>query len=138
MSMRARAGFSLLEAVVALAIVGVTAVAALASVGAELRAAGDARTMLEAEALAVHQLSTIEMLTAEQLQRIPDSLARGQFDAPFERYRWTASSEPVLGEEGLTEVRVDIVWEGGSLPLRTLLFRRSALADLTASSTPPR
>ncbi len=138
MSMRARPGFSLLEAVVALAIVGVTAVAALASVGAELRAAGDARTMLEAEALAVHQLSTIEMLTAEQLQRIPDSLARGQFDAPFERYRWTASSEPVLGEEGLTEVRVDIAWEGGSLPLRTLLFRRSALADLTVSSSPPR
>jgi prepilin-type N-terminal cleavage/methylation domain-containing protein len=138
MSMRARSGFSLLEAVVALAIVGVTAVAALASVGAELRAAGDARTTLEAEALAVHQLSAIEMLTAEQLQRIPDSLARGEFDPPFDRYRWTASSEAVLGEEGLTEVRIDILWETGSLPLRTLLFRRSAQADMTASSTPPR
>ena len=138
MSMLARPGFSLLEAVVALAIVGVTAVAALASVGAELRAAGDARTILEAEALAVHRLSSIEMLTAEQLQRIPDSLARGAFDPPFERYRWTASSEPVLGEEGLTEVQIEIAWEGGSLPLRTLLFRRSALADLTVSTSPPR
>ena len=129
MSMRARPGFSLLEAVVALAIVGVTAVAALASVAAELRAADAARTTREAEALAVHRMSTLELLTAEQLQRIPDSLARGAFDPPFERYRWTASSDPVLGEEGLTEIKVDIEWKTGSLPLRTLLFRRSALAQ---------
>ena len=131
MSTRARPGFSLLEVIVALAIVGVTAVGALASVGAELRAAEDARTALEAEALAVHRMSTLEMLSAEQLQRIPDSLARGQFDPPFERYRWTARSEPVLGEEGLTEVDLEVQWEGGSFPLRTLLFRVSPLASLS-------
>jgi prepilin-type N-terminal cleavage/methylation domain-containing protein len=125
MSMRARNGFSLLEAVVALAIVGVTAVGALASVGAELRAADDARTTLEAEALAVYRMSTLEMLTSEQLQRIPDSLARGTFEPPFERYRWTASSEPVLGEEGLSEVQLDIHWKDGTFPLHTLLFRPS-------------
>ena len=130
MSMRARSGFSLLEAVVALAIVGVTAVGALASVGAELRAADDARTTLEAEALAVYRMSTLEMLTADQLQRIPDSLARGTFDPPFERYRWTASSEPVMGEEGLNEVQLDIHWQGGTFPLRTLLFRPSPFAAM--------
>jgi prepilin-type N-terminal cleavage/methylation domain-containing protein len=135
MSMRARAGFSLLEVIVALAIVGVTAVGALASVGAELRAADDARTTLEAEALAVHRMSTLEMLTAEQLQRLPDSLARGAFDPPFERYRWTAATEPLLGEEGLTEVRVDVVWKTGSFPLRTLLFRQSTLS-LSGATTP--
>ena len=138
MSMRARSGFSLLEAVVALAIVGVTAVGALAAVGAELRAADDAQTTLEAEALAVYRMSTLEMLTAEQLQRIPDSLARGTFDPPFERYRWTAVTEPVLGEEGLTEVRLDIAWKTGSFPLRTLLFRQSALVSAAASSGPVR
>ena len=124
MSMRARAGFSLLEAVVALAIVGVTAVAALGSVGAEIRAAEDARIALEAEALAVQQLALIEILTGEDLQRLPDSLARGRFDPPFERYRWTASTTPVLGEEGLTAVQVDVEWSSGSFPLRTLLYRR--------------
>ena len=131
MSMRARSGFSLLEAVVALAIVGVTAVGALASVGAELRAAEDSRTTLEAEALARYEMSAIEMLTAEQLQRLPDSLARGPFDPPFERYRWTAATEPVLGEEGLTEVQVDVVWKQGSFPLRTLLFRLSSQSTTT-------
>ena len=133
MSMRARTGFSLLEAVVALAIVGVTAVGALASVGAELRAADDARTTLEAEALAVYRMSTLEMLTADQLQRIPDSLARGTFDPPFERYRWTASSEPVMGEEGLNEVQLEIHWKGGTFPLRTLLFRPSPFASMEVS-----
>ncbi len=134
MSMRARSGFSLLEAVVALAIVGVTAVGALASVGAELRAADDARRTLEAEALAVYRMSTIEMLTADQLQRIPDSLARGTFEPPFERYRWTATTEPVLGEEGLSEVLLDIHWTGGSFPLRTLLFRPSPFASMGVSA----
>jgi prepilin-type N-terminal cleavage/methylation domain-containing protein len=134
MSMRARSGFSLLEAVVALAIVGITAVSALASVAAELRAAEDARATLEAEALAVHRMATLELLTADELQRIPDSLARGTFDPPFERYSWTASSEPVLGEEGLTEVDLEIAWKGGSFPLRTLLFRLSPVAALGLSS----
>ena len=131
--MRARNGFSLLEAVVALAIVGVTAVGALAAIGAELRAVDDARTTLEAEALAVHRMKTIEMLTAEQLQRVPDSLARGTFEPPFQRYRWTVATEPVLGEEGLTEVAVEVVWKTGSFPLRTLLFRRPTLSSLTPS-----
>jgi prepilin-type N-terminal cleavage/methylation domain-containing protein len=133
MSMRARGGFSLLEAVVALAIVGVTAVGALAAVGAELRAADDARTALEAEALAVHRMKTIEMLTAEQLQRVPDSLARGKFEPPFERYRWTVATEPVMGEEGLTEVAVEVEWKTGVFPLRTLLFRRPTLSSLTSA-----
>jgi prepilin-type N-terminal cleavage/methylation domain-containing protein len=137
MSTRARPGFSLLEVIVALAIVGVTAVGALASVGAELRAAEDARTTLEAEALAVYRMATLEMLTAEQLQRIPDSLARGRFDPPFERYRWTATSDAVLGEEGLTEVELEVEWEGGSFPLRTLLFRQSVLSQTAPSSGTP-
>ena len=124
MSMRARTGFTLLEAVVALAIVGVTAVGALGSVAADLRAAEDARTALEAEALAVQHMAFIEMLTGEDLQRLPDSLARGTFAEPFDRYRWTASTTPVLGEEGLTAVSVEVEWSAGSFPLRTLLYRR--------------
>lgn len=122
--MRDRPGFSLLEAVVALAIVGVTAVAALGAVAAESRAAEEARTALEAEALAVQQLALIETLTGEDLQRLPDSLARGTFDGPFGRYRYTATTTAILGEEGLTRVNVAIAWEGGSFPMQTMLYRR--------------
>ena len=122
--MRARAGFTLFEAVVALAIVGVTAVGALGAVAAEVRAAEDARTVLEAEALAVQQMAFLEVLTGEDLQRIPDSLASGTFEAPFDRYRWTARTVPVLGEEGLTAISIEVQWNGGSFPLRTMLYRR--------------
>ena len=124
--MPARPGFSLLEAVVALAIVGVTAVAALGAVAAETRAADDARTLLEAEALAVQQLALVETLTGEDLQRLPDSLARGRFEAPFARYRFVSRSTPVLGEEGLTRVTVEVEWDGGSFPIETMLYRRPA------------
>ena|SRR5687768_5806637 len=122
--MRARSGFSLLEAVVALAIVGVTAVGALGAVAAESRAATDARTVLEAEALAVQQLALIETLTGEELQRLPDSLARGTFDEPFDRYRFTATTTPILGEEGLTRVTVEVEWDEGAFPIQTMLYRR--------------
>ena len=122
--MRARPGFTLLEAVIALAIVGVTAVAALGAVAAEVRAAEGARTALEAEALAVQQLALIQILSGEELQRLPDSLAHGNFEEPFERYRWTAKTTPVLGEEGLTAVHVEVAWDAGSFPLQTLLYRR--------------
>ena len=129
--MRARAGLTLLEAVVALAIVGVTAVGALGAVAAEARAADDARTVLEAEALAVQQLALIQTLTGEDLQRLPDSLARGTFDEPFARYRYTATSTPVLGEEGLTRVNVEVEWETGSFPLQTVLYRRPTMLGTT-------
>ena len=122
--MHARPGFSLLEAVVALAIVGVTAVAGLGAAAAEARAAEDARTVLEAEALAVQQLALIETLTGEELQRLPDSLARGDFEEPFARYHFRATTTPVLGEEGLTRVDVEVEWNGGSFPIRTMLYRR--------------
>ena len=130
--MRARSGLTLLEAVVALAIVGVTAVSALGAVAAESRAAEDARTVLEAEALAVQQLALIETLTGEGLQRLPDSLAHGTFDPPFERYRYTATSTPVLGEEGLTRVNISVEWANGEFPLGTVLYRRPT----TLSTTP--
>ena len=130
MSSSARPGFSLLEAVVAMAIVGVTAVAALGAAGAEIRAATHARHSLEAQALAVYRMSSIELLRAEDLTRLPDSLAKGVFDPPFDTYKWEAETEGALGEPGLSQVVVDVEWSSGSYTLRTLLYRRPTTRGL--------
>ena len=56
-----RKGFSLLEAVVALFIVGIAAIAALEAVGGELRSHEKVQRNLEAESLADYQLARTQM-----------------------------------------------------------------------------
>ena len=132
MSIRTRPGFSLLEAVIALAIVGVTAVAALAAAGTELRATEQARFAVEAEALAMDRLAAIGILTPEELLQMPDSIESGTFDPPFEAYKWRVESEQTLGEEGLTDLTLTVEWPSGSYVMRTKLYRRPAVLGGTS------
>src|SRR6476620_11341258 len=94
----ARAAFSLFEAVVAISVVGMTAVAALESVGGGLRAAEKSRRAIEAEALASSRLEVIDLMSDQQLQSLPDSIAKGQFDKPLDAYTWTTTSAPVADQ----------------------------------------
>jgi type II secretion system protein I len=121
-----RPGFSLLEAVVALAILGLAAVAALTAVAAELRAAGSARDAMEAVALAGIRLERLRLLPAEDLRPLADSLARGRFDPPFDRYHWSADVRRARDESDLLEVTVLVEWDSGSHGLTTRLFRPRA------------
>ena len=125
--MPARRGISLFEAVAALAIVGMTAVSALAAVGSEMRVAVRARRALEVEALATQRLDFMTLLTDTDLQNLPDSVARGKFDAPLDQYRWTAKSVPITAQAGVYEVKVDVAWPEGSYALRTYLYRRPSV-----------
>lgn len=118
-----RKGFSLLEAVVALAIVGVASVAMLATVGAELRAAGRIRGALESQALAESRLASVRLLAREELEPLVDSLRRGRFTAPFASYRWEASSRRVTGQRDLFEVTVAVLSDDGEYELNTRLYR---------------
>ena len=116
-------GFTLLEALIAVVIVGLAAAAALETVGAELRTATRARHALHASALAEHRLETIRVLPVPELRSLPDSVRRGTFAAPLERYGWTAAVREVAGEPGLYDAEVVVRWEGGSFPLQTRLYR---------------
>ncbi|MGE5731089.1 MAG: type II secretion system protein, partial [Gemmatimonas sp.] len=58
-----RRGITLLEAVVAIAIVGMTSVAALEAAGGEMRTAERARRAIEVEALASSRLEFMDLLT---------------------------------------------------------------------------
>lgn len=120
---RPRRGISLLEAVVAVAIVGITSVSALESVGAGMRAAEKARRATEAEALATSRMDLLEMLTDRELQALPDSVQKGTFPGRLEEYTWTTTSEPVSDQAGVYFVRVKVEWPTGSYAIRSYQYR---------------
>jgi type II secretory pathway pseudopilin PulG len=119
-------GFTLLEALIAVVIVGLAGVAALETVGAELRTAARARHAHNAAALAEYRLETLRVLSPPELRSVPDSLADGAFAPPLQLYRWTASAREVPGEPGLYDARVVVRWNGGSFPIETRLYRPDA------------
>jgi len=112
-----RRGFTLLEAVAAMMIIGVVSAGALSAFAADLRAADRAQRMLPAAALAQDRLSGLETSGPELLEALPDSLARGRFTAPFDDYSWTASAHRLRALPGLIEVKINISWDAGSFAL---------------------
>lgn len=125
---RARRGFSLLEAVAAVAVVGMTAVGALSAAGGELRTAERARRALEVEALATARMDFMNLLYDSDLQALPDSVSKGTFDKPLDEYSWTATSAAYSDQAGVYDVRVTIKWADGQYTERTYMYRRPAVA----------
>lgn len=123
---RSQRGFTLLEAVVALTIVGLAGVSALAAFGTELRTAERARRAVEGGALAQDRLATLEWLAPSALALLPDSLARGNFPAPFEQYAWSAKARAVIDQEGLYDLSTTVTWDDGSLTLDGRVYRPGA------------
>ena len=121
---RSRAGgFSLLEAVVALAVIGCASVAALAAFGAELRASQRARTALEAQALAEERLTQVRLLERDELVPLPDSVARGTFPVPWQAYAWTSVTNTLAGNRDLFDVKVTVSGRNGTYQLGSRLYR---------------
>jgi len=120
---RARRGISLLEAVVAIAIVGMTSIAALESVGSGMRTAEKARRMTEAEALATSRMEMLDLLTDRELQALPDSVQKGKFAEPLDEYSWTTTSEPLADEAGVYAIRITISWPTGTYVIHTNQYR---------------
>ncbi len=121
--MKRAKGFSLLEAVVALGIVASVSVASLAAFAAQLRTAGRARASLEAAALAEDRLARVRLLPREELAHLPDSVARGRFDPPWDRFEWAASAGELVDRADLFEVHLSVSWPDGNHGLATRLFR---------------
>jgi len=118
-------GFTLLEAVVAMTIVGLVAAAALGAFGADLRAAERAERMFPAAALARERLVQLEQIAIGPLNTLPDSMARGTFDSPFEDYSWTATAALARGTDHLVELRVVVSWTTGSFILAERAYQPS-------------
>lgn len=130
MSSSSRNGFVLIEAVVALAIIGIFAVALLTTVGAQVRAADRANVLLVARALAQDRMATLQFLGYEDLKAIPDSLDAGTFTMPFEDYSWTAQVNPVDDEYDLFTAEVTVTANGYSFPLRRMIHRARPVIEV--------
>lgn len=121
---RSRRGISLMEAVVAIAIVGMTAVGALEAVGGDMRTAERARRAEIVEALATSRLDFMTLMTDRELQSLPDSVAKGTFPEPLQEYSWTTTSEPYSDQPGVYTVHVTVHWASGTYTIPTYLYRR--------------
>lgn len=124
MRIRARKGFSLLEAVLAIAIVAMTAIAALSTSATEMRTAEHARRIHEAEALATEKAGFLWLLVDKDFQNLPDSVAGGVFDYPLNEYSWTATSTPNSTLPGLYTIQITVSWPTGSFTENTAQYRR--------------
>lgn len=120
-----RRGMSLIEAVAALAIVGVTSVALLGMAAAHTRAADRARRAHEVDALAGELMATIDALAVEPRISLPDSLREGRFAPPFNEYTWRAELVSAAPVDKLQTVRIEITWPGGGETFTTQRYPRT-------------
>jgi type II secretory pathway pseudopilin PulG len=120
-------GFLLLEALIALAIIGVVAIALLAATSSQIQASGKGNALLVASALAQDRLAAIQMLDGDELRDPPDSLATGTFPPPFDEFSWATTVESADNEYELFAVRIVVDGRGESFGMETLLHRSSSV-----------
>lgn len=121
-----RAGFTLLEAMVSLTIIGLVAIGALEAFAAETLAARQARLTIPAVAVAAEQLARLELLDAPSLFALPDSLESGKITDGGHSYEWRASVARVPQEPDLYALNIEVKWEAGSYSLATQAYRPHA------------
>ena len=114
-------GFVLMEALVALTIIGLAAIGLLAATAAQVRTADKAVQLLTARSLAEERMAMLRVLTYDDMNDLPDSLAAGRFPEPFQEYAWRAEIAPADGEYDLFSAAVAVTINGEEFPLRTLI-----------------
>ena len=112
----------MLEAIVALAIIGLVCVGVLAAHGAALRADVTAAERLPLSTLAVERLAAIDV-SGSSLDMLPDSLTHGTFTQPYADVQWQVSTHRVDRIEGLYELSVAVSEGTNSYALVTRRYR---------------
>jgi type II secretion system protein I len=120
---RNTSGFTLFEVVVALAIISLVAISALGLVAQQVHVAQRAQQIVRAEVLADQRMSLLTLLTSYELQSLPDTVANGRFPYPDNAFSWHVTSQPVMGDDNLNDVRVDVNWNDGTYTLRTRVYQ---------------
>ena len=129
-----RRGFVLMEAVVALAIIGLFAIGLLGMVGAQVRGADRSKVLLLVRALAEDRLMAVQMLDNEDMNDVPDSLATGTFAEPFQDFTWSIRVDSIGDEYDLFRAEISVTGRGYTLPLQTLIHQPRPLTTVTTGA----
>jgi type II secretion system protein I len=123
-----RRGFTLLEALVALVIVGMAVAGSLEAFGASMRVGSLASEHAQAVALADARLSELSILPTDSIPYYARP-REGAFAPPLAGYRWTARMQPRAGAPALVGATVVVSWPRGRYELATDFFRPDRLPD---------
>ena len=126
-----RCGFTLLETLAALTIVGIALVVLTGAFGEGLRAQAQVGRHVEAVALAEARMSELAALPSDSLPRSALE-RRGAFQPPFERYQWHARLERDARRPRLVRATVTVRWGRGEYVLASELYRRELAPELGA------
>jgi prepilin-type N-terminal cleavage/methylation domain-containing protein len=126
--LRSRAGFTLLESVVALLILGLALTPLLGAVNGGVRAQARLEVMHEGVSLAEAKMAELALMPVDS---IPGYLAprSGWFPAPFGGYRWRALLRPEPRSPALVRGAVLVEWKDGEYSLETIFHRPEMLPD---------
>ena len=111
-------GFTLLEVMIALVIVGGVGLGLVAAVAADARASFKAAVELEALAIGEEVLAQLETMSAEQRNAVfgaePQPLS-----PPWDRFTWHAQAADVRNQPGLLDIAITVTGPDSDLVLRT-------------------
>lgn len=126
--MRGERGFTLVEATVALLLLGVALVPLLQSVTAGVRSEGDLAATLNAVPLAESRMEELSLLPLDSLDDYL-TIRGGSFAPPHAGYRWSALLRPSPESPALVQAAVRVEWEGGGYSLETFFHRPGMLPE---------
>jgi type II secretion system protein I len=123
-----RRGFTLLEALVALVIVGLAMVPLMGSIGAGVREQGKLRGHLDAVSLAESRMSELALVPPDSIRDYAQP-RHGWFPEPFAGYRWSAVLRSDGRSAALVRGAVVVRWKGGEYSLETVFHRTELLPE---------
>lgn len=126
--LRSRGGFTLLESVVALLILGLALTPLLSAVSAGVRAQGGLEAMHDGVALAEAKMAELALTPVDSIPHYLQA-REGWFPAPFGGYRWRVLLRPEPESPALVRGAVLVQWKDGEYSLETLFHRPEMLPD---------
>lgn len=121
----------MLEAVVALAIIGIVCVGVLGAYAAALRADVTAADRLPLASLAVERMAAVDVAPGS-LASLPDSTTHGTFAPPYASITWDTEARRVEQTAGLYDVIVRVRDGNDVFTLQTRRYRVPVVATLAA------